>query len=86
MKNFSVRDLRFTFFFFFSYIQNVNKTQLMESWSSLLGLIKDGPTLNPSCQFIILAILNEFVQKCSPLNEKKDQKDLQDVTTKVCIN
>ncbi|XP_044736097.1 protein dopey-1 homolog isoform X1 [Chrysoperla carnea] len=68
---------------FYCYIQNVNKTQLMESWSSLLGLIKDGPTLNPSCQFIILAILNEFVQKCSPLNEKKDQKDLQDVTTKL---
>lgn len=63
----------------------MNSTQLVESWPPLLAIVKDGPTLNPSCQFVILAILNEFVQKCSPLAEKKDQKDLQDVTTKVHI-
>jgi DNA-binding ferritin-like protein (Dps family) len=32
----------------------------------------------------MLAILNEFVQKCPPLAEKKDMRDLQDITAKVC--
>jgi hypothetical protein len=65
-------------------MQTCSGSQLAESWGSLTGLLKDGMTLTPPAQFFMLAILNEFVQKCPPLAEKKDMKDLQDVTAKVC--
>jgi hypothetical protein len=68
---------------FYCYMQTCSGPQLSESWGSLLGLLRDGLTLTPSAQFLSLAILNEFVQKCSPLTEKKDMRDLQDITAKV---
>jgi hypothetical protein len=70
--------------FFYCYMQTCSGPQLAESWGSLAGLLKDGMTLTPPAQFLMLAVLNEFVQKCPPLAEKKDMRDLQDVTAKVC--
>jgi hypothetical protein len=64
-------------------MQTCSGPQLAESWGSLTGLLRDGLTLTPPAQFLSLAILNEFVQKCSPLAEKKDMRDLQDITAKV---
>ncbi|EEC12059.1 protein dopey-1, putative [Ixodes scapularis] len=60
-------------------------TQLLESWSALLGLWKDGLQLTalPLVQFHLLGLLNEFVQRAPLLEDKKDQKDLQDITQKV---
>ncbi|XP_023718221.1 protein dopey-1 homolog isoform X2 [Cryptotermes secundus] len=69
--------------FFYCYMQTCSGSQLAESWSSLVGLLRDGLTLTPPAQFLMLAILNEFVQKCPPLAEKKDMKDLQDITAKL---
>nr|CAD7456244.1 unnamed protein product [Timema tahoe] len=68
---------------FYCYMQTNSGPQLVESWVSLLILLKDGLTLTPPAQFLMLAILNEFVQKSPPLAEKKDQKDLQDITAKL---
>lgn len=69
--------------FFYCYMQTCSGSQLAESWGSLTGLLKDGMTLTPPAQFLMLAVLNEFVQKCPPLAEKKDMRDLQDVTAKL---
>ena len=65
------------------YMQN-NTALLVESWTSLLGLLKDGLSLTAPAQFLLLSILNEYVQKCPPMQEKKDIRDLQDITAKVC--
>lgn len=67
------------------YMQSNTSQSLIESWTSLLSLLKDGLSLTAPAQFLLLAILNEYVQKCPPMQEKKDIKDLQDVSAKVII-
>ena len=57
--------------------------QLSEAWSSIIALFKEGCSLSPPAQFLIAALLHEIMVKCCPLEDRKDQKDLQDVTTKV---
>lgn len=71
--------------FFLAYVQHTPSNQLQESWSALLGLWKDGLQLTtmPLVQFHLLGLLNEFVQRAPLLEDKKDQKDLQDITQKV---
>ncbi|XP_067674328.1 protein dopey-1-like isoform X1 [Haliotis asinina] len=71
--------------FFYAYIQQTGPTQLLDSWPSLLGLFREGLQLNlvPPGQFLLLEILNEFVQKTPTMEEKKNQKDLQEITQKV---
>lgn len=66
------------------YIQLSPSTPLSEAWGSLLQLFREGSSLSPPSQFILLAILSQFVHKTnSPLPDKRDQKDLQDITAKV---
>ncbi|XP_058800674.1 protein dopey-1 isoform X2 [Phymastichus coffea] len=65
------------------YMQSNTSQTLVESWASLLGLLKDGLSLTAPAQFLLLAILNEYVQKCPPMQEKKDIRDLQDVSAKL---
>ncbi|KAJ8674892.1 hypothetical protein QAD02_010678 [Eretmocerus hayati] len=65
------------------YMQSNTSQTLVESWTSLLGLLKDGLSLNAPAQFLLLAILNEYVQKCPPMQERKDVRDLQDITAKL---
>ncbi|KAH0955706.1 hypothetical protein HN011_002395 [Eciton burchellii] len=65
------------------YMQSNTSQSLIESWASLLTLLKDGLSLTAPAQFLLLAILNEYVQKCPPMQEKKDIKDLQDVSAKL---
>ena len=67
----------------YSYMRNASPTQLTEAWSSLLALIREGCSLSPPAQFLLAALLHELMIKCCPLEERKDQKDLQDVTAKV---
>ncbi|CAG9833682.1 unnamed protein product [Diabrotica balteata] len=73
---------------FYCYMRNASSTQLFEAWGSLLALIREGCSLAPSAQFLLAAILHEIMIKCCPLEEKKDQKDLQDVTAKLidCVS
>lgn len=68
------------------YMQSNTSQSLVESWPSLLGLLKDSLALTAPAQFLLLAILNEYIQKCPPMQEKKDIRDLQDITAKVCLN
>jgi hypothetical protein len=65
------------------YMQSNTSQTLVESWASLLGLLKDSLSSSAPAQFLLLAILNEYVQKCPPMQEKKDIRDLQDITAKV---
>ncbi|CAO2634124.1 Protein dopey-1 [Lemmus lemmus] len=58
---------------------------LVDSWTSLLVLLKDSIQLSLPApgQFLILGVLNEFIMKNPSLENKKDQRDLQDVTHKI---
>ncbi|XP_034945114.1 protein dopey-1 homolog isoform X2 [Chelonus insularis] len=65
------------------YMQNNTLQSLVESWGSLLSLLKDSLSLSAPAQFLLLAILNEYIQKCPPMQEKKDVRDLQDISAKL---
>ncbi|XP_062952755.1 protein dopey-1 [Cynocephalus volans] len=71
--------------FFYAYIQRIPVTNLVDSWASLLILLKDSIQLSLPApgQFLILGVLNEFIMKNPSLENKKDQRDLQDVTHKI---
>ncbi|XP_077018453.1 protein DOP1A isoform X4 [Tamandua tetradactyla] len=71
--------------FFYAYIQRIPVPSLVDSWASLLVLLKDSIQLSLPApgQFLILGVLNEFIMKNPSLENKKDQRDLQDVTHKV---
>lgn len=71
---------------FYFYMKDTAAVQLSsDSWSSLLALLKDGLNLSPPAQFVLLAILNEFVQRCPqmPFQDKKDLRDLHDITSRL---
>ncbi|KAG1674361.1 Protein dopey-2 [Nymphon striatum] len=64
--------------FFSAYISVMPSSHLQDSWSSLAPLWKDGLQIAmPSVQFLLLGILNEYVQKTSLSEDKKEQKELQ---------
>ncbi|KAM4865719.1 protein DOP1A isoform 1-T1 [Thomomys bottae] len=71
--------------FFYAYIQRIPVPNLVDSWASLLLLLKDSIQLSLPApgQFLILGVLNEFIMKNPSLENKKDQRDLQDVTHKI---
>ncbi|KAJ8919768.1 hypothetical protein NQ315_006297 [Exocentrus adspersus] len=73
---------------FYCYMRNASATQLSEAWTSLLALIREGCSLAPPAQFLLAALLHELMIKCCPVEERKDQKDLQDVTAKLidCVS
>uniref|UniRef100_A0A8C4XIT2 DOP1 leucine zipper like protein A n=1 Tax=Falco tinnunculus TaxID=100819 RepID=A0A8C4XIT2_FALTI len=60
-------------------------TSLVDSWAALLLLLKDSIQVGLPApgQFLILGVLNEFIMKNPTLENKKDQRDLQDVTHKI---
>lgn len=70
---------------FYSYVCAMSGSHLVEAWSSLLALLKDGLQLNlsPPCLFLLLGTLNEFVQRTPLLEDKKDQRDLQDIAQRL---
>ncbi|XP_077431543.1 protein DOP1A isoform X3 [Vanacampus margaritifer] len=71
--------------FFYAYVQRIPVSTLVDSWPSLLALLKDSVQLSLPApgQFLILGVLNEFILKNPNLESKKDQRELQDVTHKV---
>ncbi|XP_039275981.1 protein dopey-1 homolog [Nilaparvata lugens] len=68
---------------FVHYVQLIPGVSLSESWPSLLALLREGPSLSPPAQFLLLSALSQFVHRCPPLQDKKDQKDLQDITARL---
>uniref|UniRef100_A0A8C8R702 DOP1 leucine zipper like protein B n=1 Tax=Pelusios castaneus TaxID=367368 RepID=A0A8C8R702_9SAUR len=68
----------------FSFIRLPVST-LQENFQSLLGVLKESVQLNlaPPGYFLLLSTLNDFVTRTPNLENKKDQKDLQEVTQKI---
>ncbi|XP_077150008.1 protein DOP1B isoform X1 [Ranitomeya variabilis] len=71
--------------FSFAFIQRLSPSDMQENFQSLLILLKESVPLNlaPPGFFLLLSILNDFVTRTPNLENKKDQKDLQDVTQKI---
>ncbi|NXP05307.1 DOP2 protein, partial [Thinocorus orbignyianus] len=71
--------------FSYAFIQRLPASALQENFQSLLGLLKESVQLNlaPPGHFLLLSILNDFVTRTPTLENKKDQKDLQEVTQKI---
>ncbi|XP_062843400.1 protein dopey-1 isoform X2 [Trichomycterus rosablanca] len=71
--------------FFYAYVQRIPVSSLVDSWASLLSLLKESVQLGLPApgQFLILGVLNEFILKNPTLDSKKDQRELQDVTHKI---
>ncbi|XP_025933427.1 protein dopey-2 isoform X4 [Apteryx rowi] len=69
----------------YAFIQRLPVSALQENFQSLLGLLKESAQLNlaPPGYFLLLSILNDFVTRTPTLENKKDQKDLQEVTQKI---
>lgn len=68
---------------FVHYTQYVATGSLVDSWPSFLQLLRESPNLSPPAQFLLLGALSQFVDKCPPFPDKKDLKDLQDITIKL---
>ncbi|XP_071478733.1 protein DOP1A-like [Diadema antillarum] len=71
--------------FLYAHVQKMAVGPLRDSWPSILGLLKDGLQLNLSApgQFLLLGILNEIVHKLLPFEERKDQRDLQEISQRL---
>ena len=64
--------------FFYVYVQQTSSQQLGVCWGPLLNMVKEGlACLSPPALLILLATLNEFVQRAPLLQDKKEMKDLQ---------
>ncbi|XP_077977408.1 protein DOP1A-like isoform X2 [Glandiceps talaboti] len=73
--------------FFYQYVQRSSTSQLLDSWTTLLNLLKEGLQINlpPPGQFLLFGILNEFIMKATGFStDRKYQKDLQEIAQK-CI-
>lgn len=70
---------------FYFYMRQTPPIQLADCWTSLLQLLRDGIGLMPAAQFVILAVLNEFVLRSPqmPFTDRKDLRDLHDVTSRL---
>ncbi|NXK86473.1 DOP2 protein, partial [Formicarius rufipectus] len=71
--------------FSYAFIQRLPVSALQENFQPLLGLLKESVQLNlaPPGHFLLLSTLNDFVTRTPTLDNKKDQKDLQEVTQKI---
>ncbi|XP_064413296.1 protein dopey-2 [Latimeria chalumnae] len=71
--------------FTLAFIQRLPSATLQENLPSLLSLLKESVQLNlsPPGHFLLLGILNDFVTRTPNLENKKDQRDLQEVTQKM---
>ncbi|XP_038049265.1 protein dopey-1-like isoform X2 [Patiria miniata] len=71
--------------FVYCYIGRMSVMSVRDSWQSLLSLLKEGLQLGlaPPGQFLLLRILNEIVHKIPAFEDRKDQKELQEVTQRL---
>ncbi|XP_063249288.1 protein dopey-2 [Prinia subflava] len=71
--------------FGYAFIQRLPVPALQENFQPLLGLLRESVQLNlaPPGHFLLLSTLNDFVTRTPSLENKKDQKDLQEVTQKI---
>ncbi|XP_061925067.1 protein dopey-2 isoform X1 [Entelurus aequoreus] len=73
--------LQFTYF----YIKSVSAQVLQENIAPLLSLLRESVQLNlaPPGHFLLLGILNDVVNRLPNLDNKKDSRDLQEVTQRI---
>ncbi|CAG5865680.1 unnamed protein product [Menidia menidia] len=71
--------------FSYAYIQSISAQALQENVSPLLSLLRESVQLNlaPPGHFLLLGILNDFVNRLPNLESKKDTRDLQEVTQRI---
>ncbi|KAJ8252976.1 hypothetical protein GJAV_G00207790 [Gymnothorax javanicus] len=71
--------------FTYTFIQGVPAESLQDCISPLLSLLKESVqlSLNPLGYFLLLGILNDFVIRFPNLDNKKDSRDVQEVTQRV---
>ncbi|KAM3861725.1 protein DOP1B [Diretmus argenteus] len=71
--------------FSYAYIQSISAQGLQENIAPLLSLLRESVQLNlaPPGHFLLLGILNDFVNRLPNLDNKKDTRDLQEVTQRI---
>ncbi|TNN53525.1 Protein dopey-2 [Liparis tanakae] len=71
--------------FTYCYTQSIPAQTLQENVAPLLGLLRESVQLNlaPPGHFLLLGILNDFVNRVPNLDNKKDTRDLQEVTQRI---
>uniref|UniRef100_UPI00398E95F6 protein DOP1B n=1 Tax=Pristiophorus japonicus TaxID=55135 RepID=UPI00398E95F6 len=71
--------------FSFALLQRLSIANLQDILPSWLGLLKESVQLNlsPPGHFLLLGILNDFMSRSPNLENKKDQRDLQEVAQKI---
>ncbi|XP_053295219.1 protein dopey-2 [Pleuronectes platessa] len=71
--------------FSYAYIQTISAQVLHENIAPLLSLLRESVQLNlaPPGHFLLLGILNDFVNRLPNLDNKKDTRDLQEVTQRI---
>ncbi|CAG5136270.1 unnamed protein product [Candidula unifasciata] len=68
---------------FWTFVRHsATSLQLLDSWPSLLTLFKEclQMSLSPPALFLLLRILSEIVMKTPAMEEKRNQKELQDIS------
>lgn len=68
-----------------AFIQRLTGAALQENFPALLGVFKESVQLilTPPSYFLLLSMLNDFVTRTPNLENKKDQRDLQEITQKI---
>ncbi|XP_058248197.1 protein dopey-2 isoform X2 [Hemibagrus wyckioides] len=71
--------------FCYSYIQSLPAQDLQENVMAVLSLLKDSVQLNlaPPGHFLLLGILNDFVNRLPTMDNKRDSRELQEVTQRI---
>ncbi|XP_066542058.1 protein dopey-2 [Hoplias malabaricus] len=71
--------------FCYAYVQSLPGQVLQENIMPLLSLLRESVQLNlsPPGHFLLLGILNDVVNRLPNMDNKKDSKDLQEVTQRI---
>ncbi|XP_053090273.1 protein dopey-2 isoform X2 [Pangasianodon hypophthalmus] len=71
--------------FCYAYIQSLPAQDLQENVMAILSLLKDSVQLNlsPPGHFLLLGILNDFVNRLPTMDNKRDSRELQEVTQRI---
>ncbi|XP_024919895.1 protein dopey-2 isoform X3 [Cynoglossus semilaevis] len=71
--------------FSYAYIQSIPAQALQDNVAPLLSLLRESVQLNlaPPGYFLLLGILNDFVNRIPNLDNKKYSRDLQEVTQRI---
>ncbi|XP_034549509.1 protein dopey-2 [Notolabrus celidotus] len=71
--------------FTYAYIQSISAQAMQENVPPLLSLLRESVQLNlaPPGHFLLLGILNDLVNRLPNLDNKKDSRDLQEVTQRI---